>query len=214
MDPGESKSELVDGLVHDLNNVFQTILQAAELISCDESQVELVDIIRRSVEQGQRILTSVEASQPASLLELIVDAAQFVADYVAVHGGATPVVVSRGDQNVHAAKPQGLERAFVNLFLNAAQAAQRNRSSRVVLTVDARLESGNVVLRISDDGPGLPEALRGRLFVAPTGELVEGMGVGLQIVEASIRNSGGSITASNGEAGGAVFTILLPATLR
>src|SRR4051794_17025480 len=176
MNSGHSNRGVVDGLAHDLRNVLQTIAQAAELITCDESQAGLVDIIRRSVEQGHRMLNSAESSKPAPLRDLISSAAQFVTDYVAVHGGAMPALISKVDPDILAARPDDLERALINLFLNSAQAARRSGLAQVSLVVVARQELGHIFLGVGDDGPGLPEPLRERIFSSPDGEPVEGMG--------------------------------------
>ena len=52
---GQAKLAM-EGVVHDLNNVFQTILQAAFLISADEAHAASADIIARGVAQCRRIL--------------------------------------------------------------------------------------------------------------------------------------------------------------
>jgi signal transduction histidine kinase len=209
MAPQQPTTLAMDGLVHDLNNALQTILQAAELISCEDTDVQLVDIIRRSVQQAQLILGAA-AVKPAPLLDVIHSAAQFVADYVVIHGGLLPVVVSIVDPPIWIARPEGIQRALVNLFLNSAQAAARERRPQVTLQASARLESGDVVLTIADDGPGIPQSLLGRIFTQRAVESTDHPGLGLRIVQAAVQDSGGTITGSNSESGGAVFTIRIP----
>jgi PAS domain S-box-containing protein len=71
-----------------------------------------------------------------------------------------------------------------------------------------------VRIEVRDNGPGLPEDRVGRIFepfftTKPPGE---GTGLGLSTVEAIVRAHGGTVRAYNGEAGGAVFSIRLPAS--
>lgn len=213
MGPQPPNSLAMDALVHDLNNVLQTILQAAELLCPDGGNASLVEVIRRNVEQARRILGSPKPGKPMSLRHMIDSAGQFVADYVAVHGGATPRLVSTVAEDLGAPEPASVQRALVNLFLNSAQAAARAGRRQVTVRADARVEGATLVLTLTDDGPGLPGPLLDHIFTPLSGESNEGMGTGLRIVETAVRYAGGTIMASNAGCGGAVFTIRLPGTL-
>jgi signal transduction histidine kinase len=81
------------------------------------------------------------------------------------------------------------------------------------ISVQARKEEKDLVIRVSDNGPGLPPDLLPRVFEkfvradhAPTG----GTGLGLAIVKGFVEAQGGKIAAENKLSGGAVFTIRLP----
>jgi len=51
------------GLVHDLNNVFQTLMDAAELLSSDADHAFLSAAILRSVERGKNLVSSIESAE-------------------------------------------------------------------------------------------------------------------------------------------------------
>ena len=72
------------GLVHDLNNVFQTISEAAELISEDPKWKKAAAIILRGVEQGRRTVTGiVEAErETANISDVLDSATNFAQDFV------------------------------------------------------------------------------------------------------------------------------------
>jgi two-component system sensor histidine kinase MtrB len=75
--------------------------------------------------------------------------------------------------------------------------------------------AGEVVVRVSDSGPGIPEEVLphvfDRFYKADKGRArSEGSGLGLSIAMANAQIHGGTITAANGEQGGAVFTLRLP----
>jgi two-component system sensor histidine kinase KdpD len=81
------------------------------------------------------------------------------------------------------------------------------------ISIRARAEGKELVLRVADNGPGLPPDLLPRVFDkfvrapnAPPG----GSGLGLAIVKGFVEAQGGRITAENKTSGGAVFTIHLP----
>ncbi|MDF1702770.1 MAG: HAMP domain-containing sensor histidine kinase [Planctomycetota bacterium] len=98
-------------------------------------------------------------------------------------------------------RPQMLVQALVNLGSNAIRACAE-RAGRVRMGV-ACFEPGTVQLTVTDDGPGVPEELRGRMFQPfATGEAdTGGHGLGLFIVRKAVRRMGGSIRVRTGPAG-------------
>ena len=90
---------------------------------------------------------------------------------------------------------------------NAAQAApERGR-----ITLEARSTGDEITLSVSDDGPGVPEADRERIFEPFYSTRRDGHGLGLAVVRQSrARTAPGSRWVS-GEAGGARFSIVFPA---
>lgn len=104
------------------------------------------------------------------------------------------------------ADPLRLEQALVNLLLNAIQAARQ----RVVITWEAAGDT--LVLRVDDDGPGVPSIALDRLFEPfyTTKPVGEGTGLGLAIVAAVAAEHGGRITVGESPLGGASFRLHLP----
>ena len=101
-----------------------------------------------------------------------------------------------------------LTRAVRNLIDNA------DRHAAAVVTVALREDTDEVVFSVVDDGPGVPECERDRIF-EPFTRLDEarardngGAGLGLAIVRESVLAHGGSITVGDGP--GAQFTVRLP----
>ncbi len=110
------------------------------------------------------------------------------------------------------ADPTKMHDALRNLIENAVNYSAEG--GRVALA--ARVEDGRVLLTVSDDGPGLPEADLGRVFErfyrvdkSRTRD-PGGTGLGLSIVRHLIELHGGRIHAENRREGGAIFTIALP----
>jgi C4-dicarboxylate-specific signal transduction histidine kinase len=70
-----------------------------------------------------------------------------------------------------------------------------------------------VEIRVSDNGPGIPAALRERIAEPffTTKETGEGLGLGLSISRAIIGEFGGSLTFDSEEGAGSTFVIALPA---
>jgi len=75
--------------------------------------------------------------------------------------------------------------------------------------VRTRIEGQELVLETADDGPGIPAALRGRLFELFASGRRGGTGLGLAIVKKIVDDHGGTIAYDSGP-GGTTFTIRLP----
>jgi signal transduction histidine kinase len=79
-----------------------------------------------------------------------------------------------------------VKRATLNLLRNAAQASQHVR-------LDARIEHAEVVIAVSDDGPGVPHHLRSRVFDPFVTDKEQGAGLGLAIVKKVAESNGGRV---------------------
>ncbi len=106
-----------------------------------------------------------------------------------------------------------LARVLGNLVDNA----QRHAASTVLATV-GRGADGRIVLSVADDGPGVPQADRDRIFQrfvrlddARTRD-EGGAGLGLAIVRDVVERHGGAIHVTDGAPGGACFVVTLPAS--
>jgi signal transduction histidine kinase len=108
--------------------------------------------------------------------------------------------------------PAELNQVWTNLIDNAADAMTRDRPGGGVLTLRTRADADAVFVEIADNGPGVPEEVRGSLFDAfvttkPTGE---GSGLGLENARRIIeRRHGGSLSYTTGPAG-TTFCVRLP----
>lgn len=99
-----------------------------------------------------------------------------------------------------------LRQALVNLILNAVEAASPAGEVRVL----ARREGTAAAIDVEDTGPGVAEAVRGRVFepLITTKEL--GSGLGLALVKRVAERHGGSVGHEPCSGGGARFTLRLP----
>lgn len=102
------------------------------------------------------------------------------------------------------------ERVLVNLLENAAKYSPPTTA----IDISAKTVSGNVVLTVEDDGPGLPsgkeEAIFDKFERGNKESATPGVGLGLAICRAIVQAHGGTIVAGNRDPAGARFTITLP----
>ncbi|MEM6960887.1 MAG: ATP-binding protein, partial [Myxococcota bacterium] len=101
-----------------------------------------------------------------------------------------------------------LKRCVDNLLRNAVQSIAAKGSGRV--WVRAHVEGPSVLLRVEDDGPGIPEADRQRVFDPYYTTRDEGTGLGLAIVKKIILEHHGKIQCLASDQGGALLQIHLP----
>src|SRR5579859_3802875 len=109
-------------LVHDLNNVFQTLVEAGDLLSSDPHWASLAAVIVRSVERGKAITASLQTGghEGAPLVEIVRHAISFVEDST---GGSPPLrFVCRVEPDIVLRRNWAWERVFINLFTNARRA--------------------------------------------------------------------------------------------
>jgi signal transduction histidine kinase len=190
----------LEGLVHDLNNVFQTIAESAELLGNDPKWQRLAHTLQRSADRGYRIVHSIlESNRSASALAPVIEnAAQFCRDYLECANGPkiefTDEIDPEFDLKGDAA---GWERVLVNLFLNSAQAGAKN--------IHIRARGSEIV--VSDDGPGISAELLPRIFLPRVSTKSIISGLGLYVVQSIVEQNGGTVAAANGTNGGAVFTM-------
>lgn len=128
-------------------------------------------------------------------------------------GAGIPVVVEvpRTDLHVLGDGPR-LEQVLVNLLQNALDAVAGRPDPRVTLRVSE--DGDRVGIAVHDTGPGLPEALRAQVFDAFFTTKADGLGLGLAIARGIAEDCGGSLTAGDDPAGGAVFRLDLAGATR
>jgi signal transduction histidine kinase len=103
-----------------------------------------------------------------------------------------------------------LSRAFANLLLNAGEVVAQAGGGSV--TVELREVSGEVEVRVLDDGPGIAPEHVARVWEPDFTTKTRGTGLGLALVRQTVQAHGGRVWARNRAEGGAEFGIALPAS--
>ena len=190
----------IEGLVHDLNNVFQTIAETADLLEQDPQWKKIAGTLERSVDSGRRIVWSImETSRSQAELGPVVQSAiAFARDYLeCVHAPSVNFNANIPVSLPIAGHAAAWERVLVNLLLNAAQAGARN--------VEITATVGEISIR--DDGAGISDKVLPRIFERHVTTRSAVHGLGLSIVRSIVERNGGTVSASNRPTGGAEFMI-------
>jgi len=124
--------------------------------------------------------------------------------------GGVELVKGYGDLPTLPCRLGQLNQVFLNVLTNAIEAM--DGQGRLTLTTLA--EDGFAVVRIEDEGPGIPPDVLPHLFdpFFTTKEVGHGMGLGLSISYRIVEGHGGSLEAHNRPEGRAAFTVRLPLT--
>jgi signal transduction histidine kinase len=210
MEPKRQSQLALAGFVHDLNNVFETIQDAAELISDDEEWSEVAAAVLRSVERGRRLVGGFAGlTQPECEVSLVVEqAADFLEDLLKMLPVPRVTVTSRVPERLRlVGAASDWERVFMNLFLNAAQAMKDGGE----IEVAAKRLEGRAEIRVLDSGSGIPVENLPRIFEPHFSTRSADGGLGLHIVDSIVRQQGGTVRAMNrDERSGACFLIDAP----
>jgi len=214
--------QLVSGVAHELNNPLQSILGFTELLIDAEERPELrrdLEQVRSEAIRAGKIVRNLLAFVRRSSSERAVNSINEI-----VKGTLALRSYEFGTANIRLFEsyadglpsviinPEEIQQVILNLIMNAEQ-AMRAAHRGGTLTVTTKLVDETVTVEISDNGPGVPPALSGRVFEPffSTKEVGEGTGLGLSIAMGIAEAHGGSLSLIPTEIG-ACFRLSLPAT--
>jgi len=230
----ESLGEMSAGLAHEFKNAIATLhgyVQLLQSLELDERARGTASSLLNEVRNLSDMVTSFlnfARPQPlqldeVSLDELIADCAgelgsifqQLKVELMITGSAANAGDSSEGNKLLIRADERMLRQALLNLIRNAGEAIPESQSDRRVEVISStdRDSSGQhwAVVRIKDTGEGIPAADLQRIFIPFFTTKATGHGVGLALAHRVITQHGGTLTASNGKDGGAVFSVRLPA---
>jgi two-component system NtrC family sensor kinase len=217
-------ASLLAGVAHEINNPL-AVVAAQSLLLAEEAEgtplAERAEKVRLAAERCGRIVASLLASarqkparrEPVDLAQAVEAGLDLTIETARAAGIELRVDLEPGLPPVRGDADQ-IAHLVGNLVGNAraALAGSVDTARPQCITVTLRREGRQVVLRVVDNGPGVPPALRERVFdpfftTKPDGE---GTGVGLALCRTIAKAHGGSIAVEDTEGGGATFVVRLP----
>lgn len=219
-----SLGQLAAGVVHELNNPLTSISVYGEhLLRTSRgggSAAGDFEKLRRIVESAERMhkLTRdlmtyarpiADESSSLRVHEVLERSLSFCEHVLSEAGARVSQRYDDGSVSVRGVEGQ-LHQVFINLITNACHALPAEGGELVLST---RVESeGHVVVRVEDNGSGIAEPHRARIFEPffSTKREGKGTGLGLSIVRTIVQQHGGRIELFAREGGGTVFEVALP----
>ncbi len=215
--------QLIAGVAHELNNPLASVLGFADfLVEAGDTPANLAEPLRVIQQEAQRAASIVKnlltfarrqehERQRVAVRTIIERTVALLKNQLLGLKVETVLTVDRDLPQIEGSVNQ-LQQVFLNLANNAAQAIAATGKPGTV-TVHARRWLDGVAVDVSDDGPGIPEALHDKVFepfftTKPEGE---GTGLGLSICQGIVKEHGGRITLRSTPGKGATFTVELPA---
>lgn len=221
---GQASAELV----HDLRNPLTVVLGYVQILGEDlhkardtqggtpQSTEEYIDIIERSIQRcrdlidtwqdlGRKSTRQLQPVQPTRILEEVVKTQRALA---ASRHSALDVWMRDEEAQVLGDATQ-LARAIQNVVGNAVEAL-REQGGRV--EIEAQREGGDYVIRVKDDGVGIPAENLPHVFEPyfTTKSSKKGTGLGLFITRKIVEDHKGRIDVSSKPGEGTVMSIVLP----
>mgnify|MGYP001766866601 CR=1 FL=1 len=215
--------ELTAGLAHEIKNPLASLKGAAEILSDeikpDSPRRRMLDILRKELDRMEALLERfLSFARPrATAVEdvAIDDVIGPVVALVETQARKQNVVLkwtSGGEQAVVRGDKDQLTTVVVNLVLNAVQAMPRGGTVRIATERVSRGRRDWWMIRVQDEGPGVPSDLREKIFDPFVTTREGGTGMGLAIVTRVLDAHQGLVELTDRPGGGAEFRILLPAT--
>jgi PAS domain S-box-containing protein len=224
---------LASGVAHEINNPLAVIaeiagyLQDVASLTPKEGSQELIDEIReglpkiiKQIKRGRdithRLLSFARKSEARVNVADVNASLEEILPFLQKEAHLAQVTIHRdyqADLPKVAIEEMQLQEVFINIITNAIHALDSRGGGNIYLTT--RQEDGKVVASVRDDGPGIDDSVRERLFdpfvtTKPTGQ---GTGLGLSICYSIVKRYDGEIRVQSEPGQGATFQVYLPAHL-
>lgn len=226
--------QLIAGVAHDLNNPLASVVGFSDLLGeaadVPPRLAEPLAVIRQEAERASAIVRNLlsfarrqEGERKLQSIRPILESThlllrnQLMAARIELTLTFEPGLP---EVDVHANQ---IKQVFVNIINNAAQAISSTRSKEGVgggrIDIVTKCEPDGLSVNVTDNGPGIPEAVAQRVFEPfySTKSEGEGTGLGLSICLGIVKEHGGNVSVDPGGAGsgrGATFTVELPTGVR
>jgi len=214
---------LLAGVSHELNNPLSVVVGRAIMLEGEIVDSEVRDKIRKirqAAERGARIVKTflaIARQQPPERKPVALNGVLEAAVELMGYGLRTADIAVTLDLDPKlpelSADADQLAQVFTNLLANAQQALLEVAPPRRLMIASRWVQSaGTVHITFTDNGPGIPEAVRSRIFEPfytskPVGV---GTGIGLSFSYGVIVAHGGRIALESPSTGGARFIVILP----
>ncbi len=217
---------MAGGIAHDFNNILATISGNVELLKKeikDPRILKRLKVIERAVSDGAHTVRRLQAFRTGgsgdkrpldhvtNVKRVILDSIQLTKpqwkDTIQKQGVTIEIKTDLKQTPPVAIHPSELREVLVNIIFNAVEAMVEGGT----ITIKFFARNGEIVISISDNGPGMSEEVKKQIFDPFfTTKGVDNTGLGLSVCHSLIRRAGGIINVNSKEGVGTSFEIILP----
>jgi signal transduction histidine kinase len=204
--------EVARRVAHEIKNPLTSVRIAVDQLQRaappDPRQATAVEVLTAETDRLERLAREFAdfgrlpegPRSDVDLMDLLLDLGK-----TAVPPGVTVVVHANGGSCTLHGHYDPLRHAFSNLLRNAAEAM----GGQGTIDVTVGRDGAGLLVTIADHGPGIPEALRPRIFEPYFTTKQDGTGLGLALVRQTVEAHRGTISVSDTPGGGATFSVVL-----
>ena len=227
-------TELARKVIHEANNPLSIMKNYLKILSShlddDNPAQNEIHVIEEEIDRVTRILKELsDFSKSRALHRIVLDLNALLNHVIQLISQSLPATFNiQFHADLASSVPQirsdrdALKQIFINLIKNAVEALTGRGNIFIETTyepVAADMKAkrtdlsdrGHIKIVIRDDGPGIPQEVKARLFEPYSTTKGNGhSGLGLSVVYNMIKELGGTITANSASNKGASFTIMLP----
>lgn len=210
--------QLAAGIAHEIRNPLSGISGSVELLSqttANEDDRKLMKIITREIDRLNHLITEfLEYSRPEALPSDPVDIAPLLMETVSsvlISKDVPPNIEKQLDIQAPAVirgRGEKLKQAFLNILINACQAM--DKTEKPVIAVQTQVVDGEVHVRIRDNGCGMSEATRKKMFEPFHTTKAKGTGLGLAVTHKILEGHEAQIFVESREGAGTEFHLVFP----
>ncbi len=214
--------KMVAGVAHEIRNPLGAISNSAAVLSRDlileGEDDKLMDIIVRESERLRLTINEfLKFAHPAPYNYLPIDVRQLVEDVIMLARrdglcaeGLTFELELPEDLPPVEIDQDRIHQVLWNLIRNALQAVDNEGEIRVTLQSEQVNEAAGIQIVVSDTGPGIPEEDINHIFDPFFTRKARGSGLGLAMVQSTVRAHNGVISVESNGGTGTIFTVWLP----
>ena len=220
----ETQIQLIQETAHEIRTPIQSILGFAEVMLSNKNLDigHIDDLIKIIIKNAKKIklLTDniLEAARIDSnlltlnmeefdLVELVKDLLQDLKNQIR-NKKINLILKCKEDSILIVADKLRLNQVFLNILNNAINIVQKGE---IIVSLE-RQDDNTVLVRITDEGPGIPSNIKDKVFTKFVTGSKFGTGLGLYICKNIIKKHGGKIWAENNKKKGANFNFTIPFT--
>lgn len=211
--------QMAAGIAHEVRNPLMAIKLLIQALASGRTGHQLrprdVQVLEDEIVRLEQIVGSfLDFARPPRLdrkpvdvtplvehvLERVRDQARLQNVDVDSHVPSAPVIVEVDESQ--------LQQVLYNLVFNALEAQPSGGS--ISVDVEDNEATRSILIRVQDEGPGLPSTVGDRLFEPFVSTKETGMGLGLSICRRIVESHGGEIAGQDRPGGGALFTVRIP----